>query len=306
MIGTLAAAAGTWVLGLPPLASAGFKPGEKLLEHVSDSQPWIAGAWWSPSKAVLVMVVAAILVVFLVLRGAKGYDQNGVPKTRLAQMIDPFVEHFHREVAVKFSGAAFASKITPLLLSFFFFILINNLLGLLPLSDLIGLIANGLGVDHSGFLFTRIIEGSSTPTGNFNVTVALAVVSFFAINIFGCLKHGVAIHFGHLAPKGPPWPIRFFLLLPIETVSMFVKPFALTMRLAANMTAGHMGLLALLMMPAILGGQGYPAVAGIGAGIPVVLLATGIMMLEIIVCFVQAYVFALLTGVFIGMAIHSH
>ena len=93
-------------------------------------------------------------------------------------------------------------------------------------------------------------------------------------------------------------PIRFLLLVPIEILSMLVKPFALTMRLAGNMTAGHIGLLALLLMPMI--------IHHVAVGVPSVLLAIGISLLEIIVCFVQAYVFALLTGVFIGMALHPH
>ncbi len=285
---------------------AELNAGEKILEHVSDSAPWIANAWWSPSKAVLWMAVAALLVIIGVLRAVRGYDENGVPRTRWAQMLDPFVEHFYRDVALTYAGKKYAKNVAPLLLSFFFFILTCNLLGLMPVSDILGFAGHLTHADEHGFFMARIVEGSSTPTGNFNVTLTLAAITFIAIIVFGSMKHGVFGHFAHLFPKGVIWPVRFFLLGPIEFLSMFVKPFALTMRLAANMTAGHMGLLALLMMPMILNAGGIAAGASIGAGIPVVLLAVGIMMLEIIVCFVQAYVFALLSGVFIGMAIHSH
>lgn len=279
-------------------AGASFDAGETIIHHVSDGPRWLGeGVWWSPTKAALWMAVSALLVVVGVIRAVKGYDENGVPRTRWSQMLDPFVEHFYRDIALQFSGAKYAARVAPLLLSFFFFILTCNLLGLLPISDLLGLAASPF-VDHHSPIFQWIVEGSSTPTGNFNVTMSLAAVSFVAIIIFGSMKHGVVGHFSHLAPKGVPFIVRWFLLLPIETLSMFVRPFALTMRLAANMTAGHMGLLALMMMIFLL----QQALVGI----PVVALALGIYLLEIIVCFVQAYVFALLSGVFIGMAIHSH
>lgn len=285
--------------------AGGFDPGRTILEHVADTPGFIEGAWWSPTKAVLWMALAALLVALLVLRAARGYDANGVPRTRLAQMIDPFVEHFYRDVALAFAGPKFAARVAPLLLTFFFFILVMNLLGLVPLADLAGLGAKAVGAED-GFVAHSIAHGSSTPTGNFNVTMTLAAVTFVAIIIFGVAKHGLVGHFAHLAPKGVPFPVRWFLLLPIETLSMFVRPFALTMRLAANMTAGHMGLVALLLMPAILHKLEMANAVSFGAAIPVVALSLGIMLLEIIVCFVQAYVFALLSGVFIGMAIHAH
>lgn len=278
--------------------------GRTIIEHVADSHPWF-DVWWSPSKAVLWMAISAVLVIIGVLRAARGYDENGVPRTRWAQMLDPFVEHFYRDVAVPFAGASYARKVAPLLLTFFFFILTCNLFGLLPVADALGWALGGFFDEHSVFM-SGIVHGSSTPTGNFNVTASLAAITFVAIIVFGSMKHGVIGHFSHLFPKGVPWVIRFFLLGPIEFLSMFVRPFALTMRLAANMTAGHMGLLALILMPAILKNIGMAEAISFGAGLPVVLLALGITLLEIIVCFVQAYVFALLSGVFIGMAIHTH
>ncbi len=293
------------ILGLIAEAGGRFDAGKTIIEHVADTPGFIAGAWWSPTKAVLWMVLAALLVTVGVLRAAKGYDANGVPRTRWAQMLDPFVQHFYDDVAVAFSGQKYAKKVAPLLLTFFFFILTMNLLGLIPIADVAGLLASAAGASDS-FVGHYIAHGSSTPSGNFNVTMTLAAITFVAIIVFGVMKHGLIGHFSHLAPKGVPFVVRWFLLLPIETLSMFVRPFALTMRLAANMTAGHMGLVALLLMPAILGQLGMGSAISLGSGLPVVLLAAGILMLEIIVCFVQAYVFALLSGVFIGMAIHSH
>jgi F-type H+-transporting ATPase subunit a len=283
--------------------------GGLILHHVADSQLWsslfgvvelpAALAW---SKMVLMMVVAATLVFIGVRRAVKGYDEYGVPRTRWAQMVDPFVEHFYRDVALPHAGRKWASRVAPLLLNFFFFILTCNLLGLVPISDSIRLGAHFLPQVFGPIEF--VAEGGATATGNFNVTGALALISFVAIILFGIGQHGVVGHFAHLAPKGAPFIVRWFLLLPIETLSMFVKPFALTMRLAGNMTAGHMGILA-LMLGFIYAAQTADLAGSVG-GFPAAVIATGIMLLEIIVAFVQAYVFALLSGVFIGMAVHHH
>ena len=109
-----------------------------------------------------------------------------------------------------------------------------------------------------------------------------------------------------MIPPGLPWPI-YFILIPIEIMGMFVRPFALTMRLAANMTGGHIAILAILSFVFIFAELFSSAAVGIGVGAVLSLpLAVGISALEIIVILVQAYVFTLLTAVFIGMAIHAH
>ena len=106
-------------------------------------------------------------------------------------------------------------------------------------------------------------------------------------------------------PPGLPWPI-YFLLIPIEIMGMLVKPFALTMRLAANMTGGHIAILTMLSLVFIFN-ESFGAAIGLGIGFTVALpLAVGISALEVIVVMVQAYVFTLLTSVFIGMAINVH
>ena len=152
----------------------------------------------------------------------------------------------------------------------------------------------------------RVLHGGTTATGNYNVTAALATVTFFAIIVAGARAHGFVQHWVNMVPKGMPWPI-YFLLIPIEIMGMFVRPFALTMRLAANMTGGHIALLAILSFVFIFAELFGRAIAGVGVGLLLsVPLAVGISALEIIVVLVQAYVFTLLTAVFIGMAIHAH
>jgi F-type H+-transporting ATPase subunit a len=163
-------------------------------------------------------------------------------------------------------------------------------------------------VIHAGpdSFFTRVLHGGVTVTGNYNVTAALATITFFAIIIAGARAHGFVKHWKNMVPTGMPWPI-YFLLIPIEIMGMFVRPFALTMRLAANMTGGHIAILAILSLIFIFTNLFGHAVAGVGVGMVLSLpIAVGLTALELIVILVQAYVFTLLTAVFIGMAIHAH
>jgi len=138
------------------------------------------------------------------------------------------------------------------------------------------------------------------------VTAGLATITFLAIIVAGTKAHGFFKHWKNLAPPGLAWPV-YFLLIPIEVMGMIVKPFALTMRLAANMMGGHIAILAILSFVFIFSEMFQSALAGIGVGLLVSLpLAVGISALEIIIVLVQAYVFTLLTAVFIGMAINVH
>jgi len=182
-------------------------------------------------------------------------------------------------------------------MTFFVFILTCNLLGLIPFFEK---------------LTIRGIGGGSTVTANFGVTVGLAIITFFAIIIAGTKKHGFFGYWRSMIPGGVPKPV-LIILIPIEIMGMFVRPFALTMRLGANMTAGHIGMIAIFALPIILSGgieylnfgQSINLFMGIVAGLFSVVLNIGIYFLEFIVCLVQAYVFTLLSSVFIGMAIHA-
>jgi F-type H+-transporting ATPase subunit a len=162
-----------------------------------------------------------------------------------------------------------------------------------------------LHTSHDSFL-NRVLHGGTTATANFNVTAGLATITFCAIIAAGTRAHGFIQHWKNVVPHGLPWPI-YILLIPIEIMGMLVRPFALTMRLAANMTGGHIAILAMLSFVFLFAEMAGRAIVGIGVGLVMsVPLAVGITALEIIVVLVQAYVFALLTAVFIGMAIHAH
>ena len=205
-------------------------------------------------------------------------------------------------------GSKYTETWAPMILTFFFFILFANGIGLIPIFDLLGALNRFIfqvpaSDDHN--IINALLHGGVTATGNFNVTAALAVITFFTILIAGTRAHGFINHWKNLAPPGLAWPV-YIILIPIEIIGMFVKPFALTMRLAANMTGGHIAILAILSFMAIFAEMFNSAMTGIGLALFSVPLATAISGLEIIVVLVQAYVFTLLSAVFIGMAINVH
>ena len=205
-------------------------------------------------------------------------------------------------------GSKYTEMWAPMILTFFFFILFANGIGLIPIFDLLGALNRFIfqvpaSDDHN--IINALLHGGVTATGNFNVTAALAVITFFTILIAGTRAHGFINHWKNLAPPGLPWPV-YLILIPIEIIGMLVKPFALTMRLAANMTGGHIAILAILSFMAIFAEMFNSAITGMGVALFSVPLATAISGLEIIVVLVQAYVFTLLSAVFIGMAINVH
>ena len=203
-------------------------------------------------------------------------------------------------------GKRWLDTYTPLILLFFLFIVTSNAIGLIPIFDLLALLNHTvLHLPEDAFL-TRLTHGGVTATGNFNVTAALATISFFAIIVAGVRAHGFFGHWKNMAPHGLPKPL-LLILIPIEVMGMFVRPFALTMRLAANMTAGHVAVLAVLFMIFMMADSTRSALVGFGMAVVALPLSVGISVLEaVVVVPVQAFVFTLLTAVFIGMAIHAH
>jgi F-type H+-transporting ATPase subunit a len=294
-----------------------FNAGETIIGHVSNSShehplihlPKVMGIDLSVTKHVLMLwLVAAVLFVaitWLVRRYIRRDAERLVPSGTM-NALEAVVEFVRDSIVLPNVGKKWVRVWTPLMLTLFVFILGANVIGLIPIFDVLGLLQHTvLHLPEDAFL-VRVIHGGTTATGNYNVTAALATITFVAIIVAGSRAHGFVQHWMNLAPKGLPWPI-YILLIPIEIMGMFVRPFALTMRLAANMTGGHIALLAILSFVFIFAELFGKAVAGIGVGLVLsVPLAVGISGLEIIVVLVQAYVFTLLTAVFIGMAIHAH
>ena len=219
----------------------------------------------SITKHVAIMWVASILLIAMMLKAFR--KPKDVP-SGLANFFEAIVLFLRDEVVIPIMGEH-GKKYLPFLLTIFFFILFCNLLGLIPYS--------------------------ATATGNISVTAGLAICSFLVMLGAGIANNGFFGYFKSLIPSGVP-PALLIILIPVELISLFVKPFALCVRLFANMTGGHVAILVFLGLIIIMQNEWI----AIGA-IP---FAAAIYLLEIFVGFVQAFVFTLLSTVFIGMAAH--
>ncbi|MBI4471856.1 MAG: F0F1 ATP synthase subunit A [Acidobacteria bacterium] len=295
-------------------ATEGFNAGETIIEHVSNSPidhplihlPHIFGIDFSVTKHVFMLWLVAFLVFTVITFTIRRYLRRGPVPSGFANVLEFVVEFIRDSIVQPNVGRKWVNTWTPLILTFFCFILTANSIGMVPIFDVLGLLNHW--VLHTGpeSFLSKVIHGGTTATANFNVTAGLATVTFFSIITAGSLAHGFIQHWKNLVPHGLAWPL-YILLIPIEVMGMFVKPFALTMRLAANMTGGHIAILAILSFVFLFTDMFRSALAGVGVGLAVsVPLAVGISGLELIVILVQAYVFTLLSAVFIGMAIHVH
>ncbi len=232
---------------------------------------------FSITKNVLSMLIGVVLLLLVLLKASKKYNANGSMKapSGMQNFVEVVVIFLRDEVAKPCLGSKY-QRYLPLLLTIFFFIWINNLLGLLP--------------------------GGANFTGNIAVTSCLALLSFIVI-LANSKKH----FWSHLFnPPGVPGWMKPMLVL-IEIISLFIKPMALMIRLFANIMAGHIVILALICMVFI-----FAAInTYVGAGFVPVSLAFAIFMflLELLVGAIQAFIFCNLTAVFIGQSIedpHEH
>jgi len=295
-------------------AAEGFNAGEVIIGHVANSPldhplihlPTLFGVDMSVTKHVLMLwLVAATLFVVVTLTVRKYIRQERLVPSGLMTALEIVVEFIRDSIVLPNVGKKWTPSYTPLLLTLFLFILAANAVGLIPIFDVLSLLNHTVIHAPEESFFARVLHGGVTSTGNFNVTAALATITFFAIIVAGVRAHGFVKHWTNMVPHGLPLPVTI-MLIPIEIMGMFVRPFALTMRLAANMTGGHIAILAILSFVFIFTQLAGSATVGIGVGLVSMVLATLISGLEIIVVAVQAYVFTLLTAVFIGMAIHAH
>jgi F-type H+-transporting ATPase subunit a len=256
-------------------------PAAVLMHHVLDSK--LFGV--IPSKHLAFFAFTALVVILIARRTVASY-KDGVP-SGMASAVEALVVFVRDDIAEKNIGHD-GHKFVPLLLSFFFFILAAALIGLVPIPL----------YDPETKHWSVAATGS---TANISVTLALAFVSFLAQQWAGISKYGVWHHFKGMVPPGLP-VFLLPIMIPVELLGMFSKPFALMIRLFANMLAGHMVITVLLML--------IPITAKVStflglAMTPVSLgLALFIMMLEVLVAFIQAYIFTLLTSIFIGMYAH--
>lgn len=228
---------------------------------------------FSLTRNVVQMILALILLVVLLLNIAgkynRGVGRTGAP-SGLQNAVEPVVTFIRDEVAKPNLGNKY-EKYLPYLLTVFFFILINNIVGLIP--------------------------GTANVTGNIAFTAVLGVISFIVITISGN-KH----YWGHIVNPPVPFGIKF-IMVPVEILGIVTKPFALIIRLFANMLAGHIIIICLVSLIFIFGGLNK----AIGWGFSPISIAFAVFiyLIEILVAFIQAFIFTNLTAVFIGQAIEE-
>lgn len=228
---------------------------------------------FSMTKNVVQMLLAVITLVLIMTSVAKKYAANGANKapTGLQNAIEPVITFVRDEVARPNLGHKY-KKYLPYLLTVFFFILINNLFGLLP--------------------------GAANVTGNIAFTALLGIISFIVI-IFSTNGH----FWGHIFwPPGVPFLVKL-ILIPVELLGVFIKPAALIIRLFANMTAGHIVILSFVSLIFIFGQMS--TVAGWGFSPVSIAFSVFIYVIELLVSFIQAFIFTNLTAVFIGQAMEG-
>ena len=227
----------------------------------------------SPTRHVVMLWIAALLCVIttlLALRAHNRRSREGKAPKGFGNGLEAVVLYLRNEVIIPNVGAH-GNGYVPYLLTLFFFILFANLLGLVPYG--------------------------STATGNISVTATLAIVTFIVIEIAGMKAQGKAyINTIVFWPHDMSLGMKLFIspiLTPIELIGKFIKPIALAIRLFANMTAGHVVLLALVSLIFTFG-------SWLLVPVPI-LMALGISVLELFVAFLQAFIFTLLSSVFIGL-----
>jgi len=241
-----------------------------IMHHLTDSGEWhipFLPTIHLPKYLSLHGVMLLICSIILILTFCVFYNKKRRVPTGLTNLLETFVVFVRDEISVAYLGKEDGRQMTPLFCTFFFFILTLNLMGLVPLF--------------------------SSATANVNVTAGLALITL-SFMIFGTMyKNGFKGFFQALMPSGVPVPV-LFILVPIEIVGLLIKSFALTIRLFANMLAGHIVIISLLGIIVILGFVALPAI----------LLAVAIYVLEIFVAFLQAYIFTLLSAMFVGQMMH--
>ncbi len=259
------------------------------------------GFWiWSANQTNLVLSALIVLIVGPWAAGkiATGAESEGheryVTRNPIAHAIEVICVYLRDKVIEPLLHERTA-RFMPILLSLFFFILINNLLGLLPLIDIQSLFAKKMVAMGQAPI-------GGTATQNLWVTGTLAAFAAVVINIAGVKELGLGGYIKHLTAEAPifVWPI----IIPIEVLGTFIKPIALAIRLFANMTAGHTLLAVIFMFVKLALGGGLAI--GVGIGIVSLLAGVAIYFLEIFVAFLQAFVFMFLTTVFISLLSHHH
>lgn len=267
---------------------------ESPLSHVLDHPIWqTESGWYIFTNHMLLMIVSAGLMLLIFPAITKRYRNGEFVPTGSRNFFEAILLYVRNDVAKPVLGDE-ADRFMPFLWTLFFFILFNNLLGLLPLDVLTAKPASWVGLHHPIY---------GTATANLAVTAVLAIFAFLLWNISGIRNNGVKTWASHFLGGAPVYMAP--VMVPVEILGMFVKPFALAIRLMANMTAGHVLVAVLIGLTATVYQLG--TLGGGAINLLIIVGTTAIMVLELFVAFLQAYIFTFLTSLFIGqMVVHEH
>ncbi len=252
--------------------------GDVIMHHITNSEVHLPAslepllgplfASLGVTKAVLMMWIASAFLMLLMGVFLRRRRAGEVAPRGISNALEAMVVFVRDEIAIGNMGEKWGRRFTPFLLTLFCFILTCNLLGLVP--------------------------GGFTPTSNLNVTGTLALMSFFIFLVTGLYALGPVGYVKHMVPPGMPLVIAP-VVVALEVISMLVRPVALMIRLGANMTAGHIVILIILGFIFL-----FQSVALSVVSVP---MAVAITLLELIVALIQAYVFTLLTALYVGMLV---
>src|SRR5580765_4920256 len=215
-------------------AAEKFDAGKTIIEHVSNGShehalihlPTIGGIDFSVTKHVLMLWLVAGIVALLVTWSVRKYlKQDRLIPSGLMNALEAVVEYVRDSIVLPNVGQKWVHVWTPYILTLFLFILFANAIGLVPIFEVLGLLNHWVIHAAETSFIGRVIHGSSTSTGNYNVTAALATVTFFAIIVAGSAAHGFVTHWKNLVPHGLQ-SFVYVILIPIEIMGMFVRPFA--------------------------------------------------------------------------------
>jgi F-type H+-transporting ATPase subunit a len=234
---------------------------------------------FSITKNVFTMLLAAFLLIILFLTVSKGYQVNkGKSPKGIQSLMEVFFVFIRDEVTRPMIGEKKYEKFQPFIMTLFFFILFCNLFGLIP-----------------------FFPGGVNITGNLAVTLTLAIFTFIVTNINGN-KH----YWEHVfwMPGIPAW-VKI-ILTPVEIMALFIKPFSLMIRLFANISAGHIIILSLIGLIFLFGDNGNSVGGAVVGGFIGMLFTAFMNLIELLVAFLQAFIFSILTASYIGAAVEEH
>ncbi|MEE3001776.1 MAG: F0F1 ATP synthase subunit A [Planctomycetota bacterium] len=252
------------------------------------------------------LLIAGLLCIWLMTTVARkigtGPKEEGneryLTKGRFSQMIEVIILYLRDKAIEPVLGEQHSKRYLPFLLTLFFFILVCNIIGLIPFMDFQHLLGHGIVGSEMQWTFF-----GGTATSNLAVTASLAVVCFVIIQVHAFRELGIKGWLAHLSAGAPIYLLP--IMLPVELFGMIIKPTALAIRLFANMVAGH----TLMAMLALFGKMAFTSLGVfglLGISFVAVVAAVAISFLELFVAFLQAFIFMFLTTVFINQMTHHH